>query len=344
MTSTTDSELLSFTSRVLEKYGGLVDHQDDHLLTLLPSAIAESLDIPEEVLLGDDKYPLIYGSPLLDRLIQMTTREVPIVYGQIEIPYLKKGGFEPLIRQDLIFADGQIKMMSRAEARGNYMVLISHYVALSDERKEGLVQLTVQEGTGALIPGFEERLPEFQVIFFEPGKIPLHFPVPLDKVVSLTLKKAQEVTEADLAEFLKSMKRRLQRDIHNTREYFQALEKEMRASLKAGRSEGQEKERREKIQALPQELSRKIEDLLQKYQIQVTITGCGARRFLVPVVQLLLQIRYRKLERTAHITWNPVTRRLDPMTCEQCSETIQVVYPWIRNSQIMLCCLSCSKK
>jgi hypothetical protein len=344
MTSAAATELLSFASRVLEKYGGVVDHRGDHLLTLLPSAMAASLEIPEEVRIGDDEYPLIYGSPLLDRLIQVATREVPIVYGQFEIPYLKKGGFESLICQDLIFADGQIKIMSRAETRTNYMVLLSHYVALSDERKEGLVQLTVQEGTGALIPGFEDHLAEFQVTFFKPGKIPPHFPVPSEKVVSLSLKKAQEVTKMDLEDFLTSMKRRLQRDVNNTQEYFQALEKEMRASLNAGRSEGQEKERREKIQALPQELSRKIEDLLQKYQIEVTITGCGARRLLVPVVQLLLQIRYRKLERTASITWNPVTRRLDPMVCELCSETIQVVYPWIKNSRIMLGCLPCSKK
>jgi hypothetical protein len=140
------------------------------------------------------------------------------------------------------------------------------------------------------------------------------------------------------------MKRRLHRDIKNTREYFLALEQEMMGALRAGSTEAQEKERRAKIQALPGELSRKIEDLLQKYQIQVTITGCAAIRFLVPVVQLLLQIRYRKFERTARITCNPITRRLDPIVCERCSETIPVVYSWIKGSQFLLGCLSCSKK
>jgi hypothetical protein len=84
------------------------------------------------------------------------------------------------------------------------MVFISHYVALSDERKEGLVRLTVQEETGVLIPDFEVRLPELPVHFYEPGKIPPHFPDQLDKVVSLAMKKVQEVTEADLADFLKA--------------------------------------------------------------------------------------------------------------------------------------------
>jgi hypothetical protein len=344
MISGTETELLSFASRVLEKQGGLVDYQDDLLLTLLPSKMARTLEVPEEAQIGGPEHPLLYGSPLLDRLIQMATREIPIVYGQLEIPYLKKEGFESLIRQDLVFADGQIKIISRAESRVNYMVLICHYVALSDERKEGLVRLAVQEGNGALIPGFEDLLAEFQITFIKPGGIPPHFPVPGNRVLSSALEKAQGVTADNLGEFLKSMKRRLQRDINNTREYFQALEKEMRASLKAGRSEVQDKERMEKIQALPQELSRKTEDLLQKYQVEVTITGCAALRFLVPVAQILLQIRYRKLERTVSVTWNPVTRRIDPTVCEQCSETIQVIYPWIKGSQIMLGCLACSKK
>jgi hypothetical protein len=344
MISSFDPELLSFASRVLEKQGGLVDYRDDRLFALLPRELAQSLEVPEEVRIGGLDFPLIYGSPFLDRLIEKAHQTVPIVYGQVEIPYLKKAGFEQLIGRDLIFADGQIRIVSRAEARTTYMVLVSHYVALSDERKEGLVRLTVQEETGGLIPDFEAHLPEFQVTFFEPGKIPPHFPVLLDKVVFLGLKKAQAVTEAELAEFLKSMKRRLQRDIRNTREYFQTLGKEMATALKARRSEAYANERKAKIEALPLELSRKIEDLQHKYQIEVTISGSAALRFLVPAVQLLLQIRYRKLERTARITWNPVTRRLDPILCEHCSETIQVVYPWIKDTRISLGCQSCARK
>jgi hypothetical protein len=111
-------------------------------------------------------------------------------------------------------------MISRAEARTTYMVLVSHYVALSDERKEGLVRLTVQEETGGLIPDFEAHFPEFQITFYETGKIPPHFPVHLNKAVSLGLRKDQEVTEAELVEFLKSMKRRLLRDIKKYRGIF----------------------------------------------------------------------------------------------------------------------------
>ena len=195
ISSSSDPELLSFTSRVLEKHGGLVDYRDDRLFALLPQELAQSLEVPEEVQIGGLDFPLIYGSPFLDRLIEKATQGVPIVYGQVELPYLKKAGFEQLIGRDLIFADGQIRIVSRAEARTTYMMFDSHYVALSDERKEGLVRLTVQEETGSLIPDFEAHLPEFQITFFEPGNIPPHFPIHLDKIVSLGLKKAREVME-----------------------------------------------------------------------------------------------------------------------------------------------------
>jgi hypothetical protein len=78
------------SSRVLEHYGGLVDHRDDHLLTLLPQEVAQAVGIPEEAQLGGLDYPLLYGSPFWDRLIQLATQGVPVLYGQIELPYLKK--------------------------------------------------------------------------------------------------------------------------------------------------------------------------------------------------------------------------------------------------------------
>jgi len=46
--------------------------------------------LPEEAPLGADDAPLLYGSPSLDRLIALATGEVPVAYGQIEVPYLKK--------------------------------------------------------------------------------------------------------------------------------------------------------------------------------------------------------------------------------------------------------------
>jgi hypothetical protein len=343
MTKGSDPEPLSFSVQVLEKHGGLVEQRSDHLLTLLPASLARLLELPEEVQLGGEGVPLLYGSPLLDRLINLATREVPVVYGQVEVPYLKKAGFEQLIGQDLSFADGQARLVSRAEARTSYMVLVCHYVALSDERKEGLVQVGVNEGSGALIPDLEKRLSEFQLQFFAPGKVPPHFPVHLEQAVSNALKSARINTETELSDFFSSMRRRLRRDVRNTREYYEALKKEMEASLKhPNLTDGQRQERVAKIQELPQEMARKIADLEHKYQVQISVRGCAALRFIAPVVQIMIGINYRKFQRTARVTWNPITRRLDPLVCEHCQETIRAIHPREKDSHILLICPSCS--
>ena len=89
-------------------------------------------------------------------------------------------------------------------------------------------------------------------------------------------------------------------------------------------------------------MSRKIEDLKQKYQIQVTLTGCAALRFLVPVMLLTVAVRYRKLEREARLIYNPITRSLDPYVCERCRTTTRSLSVEEIKSGLSLYCPKCS--
>jgi hypothetical protein len=345
MTAVSDPELLAFAAELLENHGGLIEPESDRLLALLPPRLARELELSEEVQLGSEQVPLLYGSPLLDRLIGLATRDVPVVYGQIQGLYLKKAGFEQLIGQDIAFADGQVRVGSRAEARTTYMVLACHYVALSDERKEGLVQVAFHEGSGALIPGLADLWPEYHPEFFPAGKVPPHFPVHLEQAVKTGMHSAESLVRERLADFLSSMRRGLVRDVKNTREYFQALGTEMQAGLShPNLIEPQRQERLAKIAELPAELARKILDVQQKYQVRVTISACAAFRLLVDVVQLLLELKYRKFQRSVRVTWNPLTRHLDPLVCESCRATIHRIHPAVSDAAIRLLCPSCTHR
>lgn len=345
MTQAFDQELFSFAADLLEQNGGLVEPKGDCVSVLLPAALAQALGLPEEAELGSETAPLLYGSPLLDRLVHLATGKVPVVYSQVAVPYLKKAGFEQLIGQDLLFADGQVRVGSRAEARTTYMILSCHYVALSDERKEGLVQVAVNEGSGALIEGSAQKRPDLPKQFFPPGKTPPHFPVHLDQAVENAMQGAGVMVEVELRDFLSSMERRLQRDVKNTREYYEALAKEMEGGLShPNMTELQRQERLAKIGGLPQEAARKTQDLKQKYQVEVKLTACAAERLLVDIAQITFELRYRKLHRSVRTAWNPITRRLDPLVCEICRATITRVHPVIKGSEISLRCFACSRK
>jgi hypothetical protein len=338
-------ELLSFAAQVFEKYGGIAEQDHNQVMALLPPGLARSLDLPEEVRLGDGTMPLLYGSPVLDRLIQAATKEIPLVFGRIEVPYLKKAGFEQLIGQDIAFTNGQVRLTNRAEARASYMVLICRYVALSDERKEGLVEVGIHEGAGAIIQDLESLWPEFRPEFYTPGKVPPHFSIHLEQTISNAMQKARGLAEEKLTDFIKSMRRRLHRDVKNTREYYEALRKEMEASLsRHNLSEAQRHERISKIEDLPGETARKIEDLQQKYKIQVCLRPCAALRFLIDVVQIIAEIRFRRHTQTIHLTWNPISRRLDPLVCERCYETTRRVHVRENESRIRLLCASCTQR
>ncbi len=159
------------------------------------------------------------------------------------------------------------------------------------------------------------------------------------------LRKARGLAEEKLIDFIKSMRRRLRRDVKNTREYYEALRKEMEASFSHHNlSEAQRDERIAKIEDLPREMARKIEDLQQKYKIQVRLRGCAALRFLVNVVHIMVEIRFRKQTRTIPLIWNPISRRLDPLVCERCCETTRSVHPREEDSRIRLLCPSCNQK
>ena len=48
---------------------------DDHLFSLLPGPLARSLELPEEARLGGEGPPLPHGSPMLDKLVHLATRD-----------------------------------------------------------------------------------------------------------------------------------------------------------------------------------------------------------------------------------------------------------------------------
>ena len=337
-----DQELVSFAAQLLEQQGGVIEQHPDYIMALLPAHISHILKLPEEIRIGKDGEMLLYGSPLLDRLVSMVTQEVPVVYGELQVPYLKKAGFEQCLAQDISFGKAQSRMISTVEGRHSYMVLICRYSAMSDEQKEGLVEVALHEDTGAFIPEMSGRWADFQPRFFSPKSVPPHFPVHIDDSILAAMKSARTLIDVELADFLRSIRRHLHRDVRNTREYYQALEREMKASLENPHlNEEQRNDRIDKIRELPDEMSRKIEDLQQKYQTHITLTGCAALRFLLPVVLLTVAIRYRKLSREIRLVYNPITRSVDPLVCEQCRATTRTVSPCEKDGALHFYCPEC---
>jgi len=342
-----DRELVQFAARVIEYHGGITEqHRENDAVAIVPHDIALILETPEEFRLGEDEVPLLYGSSFLDRLVHLSTKDIPLVYGQVEAPYLKKEGFDWLLESDLLFSDCQVRIGGRAETRAPYLVLTCRYVALSDERKEGIVTVAARESDGAVIDGLEAGLLDLHPQWYPAASVP-HYQFAPDAAaaVSSALRHAQKCAGDDLADFFSSMQRRLHRDVQNTREYYAALQKEMQQSLsRSSLGDAQRSERLAKIEYLPREMERKVIDLQNKYRVQVQLSGVAVMRLLVTVALVTADIRFHSFSRSLTLTWNPLTRRLDPLVCEQCCDTTRSVYPYEAKGSVKLRCFACRQK
>ena len=341
---TADRELFEFAARVLNRHGGIAEQRGRHIDALLPAELAERLELPEEARIGERGTTLTYGSPLLDRLFQHATMTIPVTCISVKIPYLKKAGFDRLIEQSLSLGRVQYQLAGHNEERQPYMVLVAHYVAVSDEQKEGLVETAFQEQSGAIVSEVVSRWKNHQPVYYPPEEIPDEFhPIP-EASIRTAMDQVQSQVHDELADYYDRVQRHLRRDIRNTREYYQALQQEMDDSLlRPNLSAMQVRERKSKIKQLPGEMSRQIEELKGKYSTRVTITARAALRILIPVVRLTLAVHCKKLSRDLPVFYNPLSHSLDPLVCEHCRISTRSVQPRTKDGRLCFFCPECAQ-
>ena len=342
MRATGNSGLLAFCAEVAERHGGLVESHADHAVMVLPPDLASALNLPEEATIGENGISIVHGSPILAKFIQVATSEVPIVYGKLAIPYLKKSGFQEILDRGIHFVSGRTDISGTTESVNPYTVTIYRYVAVSAERTEGLVAVTTEDSSGSVIEGFEEFRDRYSVSEFSGGTIPTDFQTPAALGVEQSAQRSEVMVREQLKEFLSSMQSRLERDVKDTHKYYAAMEEDLRTRpVPAKKGRTQKKKRQRRLAALPDEMLAKISDLRQRYSVRVSIDARGALRLLVPVVRILLTVNYRGLKRSVAVVWNPVSQGLDPVPCEQCGRGSRTLYSVARGSELKILCELC---
>jgi hypothetical protein len=348
MNSENLSDLLLFGRRYLESRGAVIEATPDGFDALLPQGLAESLGIPDYVQFKEarsteskDEYTLTYGSPLLDKMVELSCDRLPLTCCQLSFHYLKSQGFDRLIQDQFTFRKTLCRVTSTAAIKTDYLALTCRYVARSDEQKEGLVLFSFHLDTGALIPLQMEKL-----VGAGAEISPLHaFSInkeKWDRIINVLPWVSEPAIEEQIRDFRESMNRRLRRDTKNIEEYYQTLKKEMELSLeRAGLSTRLVQERREKIELIPEELAKKKEDLLRKYSIRVKVIPCAALVIRTPAVRVLCDAHVGREKRPLSLTYNPLTKALDPLICQGCSSTTTTVSFCSRHHVL---CPQCSEK
>lgn len=348
MNSDLNEELEQYACRFFKSRGAILEKNNRGLEVLLPENLSQSLSTPEHININtasgpslEDAYSINYGSSLLEKMIDEACKDIPVLSCRFNLDYLKKEGFDNLVRDQFIFLRSVGKIENRAEISTAYVLLTCRYKAQSDEQKLGLLDLVFNLETGAYVPGMAELLLEAGGNF-----ITLQKPAWKKEQLEMAVRCIKEQSAGILAEELKSfhetMTRRFKRDAANLEEYYQALEKEMKKTLQRHRlSEELIKERHEKISLLPRELERKRDDLFKKYSIRVDIEPCAAMLVNTPAVKVLCYVLIGKRRKNISLVYNPVTKALDPLVCQGCGKSITSI---CFCDHLHLLCPACGEK
>ena len=175
-----DPELLGFVERFLKISGAAVETHGAGLDVLIPTELQSVLETPEYIRIGasggktDNHQPLYeinYGSPLLDRMIGAALDKIPLLKVGFEFDYVKNGGFDRLIADQLTFYGALATVESFADVVVDYLLVTFRYQALSDEQKEGVVEMVFNTETRLLVPDMAGSIETAggRTVFMPPG-------------------------------------------------------------------------------------------------------------------------------------------------------------------------------
>ena len=205
------------------------------------------------------------------------------------------------------------------------LLLAFRYTAISDEKRDGLVWLGFNQGTGAVMDGDFLRRLRTQLASVVDWQVPepdTRRAAGVSWDAATVTARIERLVEhqvwLDLEPFLNAMRRRLDRDRGRIYTYHEDLCRTAQMKLVALTSASGEKaeadRKREtlRIAAIEREYAAKLDDLRHNYDLRVTVDWVQGLTLFAPVYRYNVLIKRRKGERTMQIDWHPAIRMIEP--------------------------------
>jgi hypothetical protein len=349
-----------FVAALLTKHGALVDPIDpEGLEVLAPLPVQQAFGVKELSRLG-------FGATLPDGAERVGIESDWL--GRCGQSIGERGGYmrlalrsdvpapsdpQRLLEHTLVLDNASIRLIDVAPGWTRYIILDFRYSAVSDEKRDGILQLGVNLATGALPDAMLGQLTPELIADDVDGALPANAGLPAtweqNRLLELVERALYPRLNSALAPFVKGLTRRLGRDRERLYSYHNDLHREAirRLSLLAeGASSRQREEKR--LEAIQREYSAKLHDLARQYAMRVTVAWVQTLDIAIPVQRFAVQIRRRKGERVIHLDWNSLARRLESPPCEfsycthrprlVCDDALHLVTP-----EGMAPCADCGK-
>ncbi|MBE0477976.1 hypothetical protein IBX65_02495 [Candidatus Aerophobetes bacterium] len=329
--------LQDFVIRIIEVKGGIVDSKKENrksIDALFPPQLQKKLCLEEYETLSfspDEPGKLItYGSPLLDDILSLSEDIGLTTAVAVNDVSLKKEGIPELIDEKFQFIN--VKNLGHTFSERvtcSYLVVNFRVSIISDERKEDLTSIMVDEQT---LRTFQDtRFPfSFPFSFQEKEPVDILEVYCLPEVIERAKQKATARIRENLKEFMKSHVRRMRRDIERLGNYYEDLKEELKRREQRKSLSPEEKESIPgKIKAVDMEFQRKKEDLKDRYSLKVSLSPFSACRIYLPKVVTRYDVQRKSQEKSILFFWNPLLKErepIEPLVCDACGEETYGVF------------------
>ncbi len=330
-------ELRDFVAGILEHQGAAVEIiEPDQLEALVPQSLQQTTGWPELARLrfgaqGPERaIPIGLEGDWLERFGSLLGEhgrwaERELTLWNADAP----GDPERAIERALELPNAVWRFQGLTPTFTCCLVLVFRCTAVSDEKREGLIWLGFNLATGAVVDEIVPRLrtvlaqdPEWQVptaaarLAAGPGWD--------STVLERRVRPLLDYRERrELEPFLRSMRRRLERDRNRVHAYHNDLHRASRKRLAAlGGDTGSEKSEAERarerlrITAIEREYQAKLDDLRHNYALRITVEWVQGLKLYLPVQRFEVLVRRRKGERLIRLDWHPLARLTEPPPCD----------------------------
>jgi len=328
--------LQDFVAGVLETQGAVFEAlEPDGLEVLAPKALRDAMGWPELVRLGfgseQPEQALRIGleGDWLERFGAVLGEQGRWAERQVTLsPAPPAPNPERLLESALNLPNAVWRFRQMTECWTRCLILTFRYTAVSDEKREGLVWIGLNLGTGAALDDIAARLRAL-LAAQEDWQVP-------EAAVRAVAGPAWVVSQLEarirpllahrvrqeLEPFLRAMRNRLARDrarVHGYHDDLRGAALKRLAALATAKGEKAEAERRReslRAAAIESDYRAKIDDLCRNYALRVTAEWIQALELFLPVQRLEVTIRRRKGERLARLDWHPTVRVMEPPPCD----------------------------
>jgi hypothetical protein len=315
-----------FTLSLLAYKGALVEEDGGGAGALLGAELASTPGMSEyQRLVFDpgldpgDALRVDYDSPAFERIARLVDAMGGLASVRAQLPPLKAIDAEAELDRALSLRNGIYRFQQCVPVTRTYFCFFVDYEAMADERAGGVVEIWVNPVTRS-VPSLAAVVDSVEMRDEPPGE---DIGALAAGAWDLAQPSASAAIRVRLREFAESLKRRRERDLRRVRDYYHAIDGEIRRKI-ARPSLKAEARRTEvhRLEATGAAYRSRAAELLERYRVRVRVARLGALACALPAYEIQVQLMRRSAKREVAFSWNPVDRRIEPRCCDACRHPV----------------------